>query len=52
MVGNLVLRQRVSGAIKRDFRTFIQQHTSPNDNFEYGYSHLNALLTYSPSKRQ
>ena len=35
-VGNLVLRRRASGAVKRDFRTYIQQNTSPNENFEYG----------------
>ena len=38
-VGNLVLRRRVSGAVKRDFR----RYTSPNENFEYGYPHSNAL---------
>ena len=45
-VGNLVLWQRVSGAVKRDFRTYIQQYTSPNENFEYGYPHSNALSTF------
>ena len=44
-VGNLVLQRRVSGAVKRDFRTYIIQYTSPNENFEYGYPHSNALLT-------
>ena len=34
-VGNLVLRRRVSGAVKRDFRTYIRRYTSPNENFEY-----------------
>ena len=42
MVGNLVLRRRASGAVKRDFRTYIRQYTSPNENFEYGYLHSNA----------
>ena len=46
MVGNLVLRRRVSGAVKRDFRTYIRRYTSPNENFEYGYPHSNALLTF------
>ena len=46
MVGNLVLRRRVSGAVKRDFRTYIRPYTSPNENFEYGYPHSNALLTF------
>ena len=46
-VGNLVLWRRVSGAVKRDFRTYIRRYTSPNENFEYGYPHSNALLTLS-----
>ena len=46
-VGNLVLQRRVSGAVKHDFRLYIQQYTSPNENFEYGYPHFNALLTFS-----
>ena len=45
-VGNLVLRQRVSGAVKRDFRPHIQRYTSQNENFEYGYTHSNALLQF------
>ena len=45
-VGNIVLRQRASGAVKRDFRTYIRQYTSPNENFEYGYPHSNALLQF------
>ena len=45
-VGNLVLRRRVSRAVKRDFRTYIRRYTSPNENFEYGYPHSNALLTF------
>ena len=43
-VGNLVLRRHVSGAVKRDFRMYIRRYTSPNENFEYGYPHSNALL--------
>ena len=49
-VGNLVLRRRVSGAVKRDFRTYIRRYTSPNENFEYGNPHSNALLTFSFQK--
>ena len=49
-VGNLVLRRRVSGAVKRDFRTYIRRYTSPNENFEYGYPHSNALSTFSLHK--
>ena len=45
-VGNLVLRRRVSGAVKRDFRTYIRRYTSPNENFEYGYPHSNAPITF------
>ena len=45
-VGNLVLRRRVSGAVKRDFRTYIRRYTSPNEKFEYSYPHSNALLTF------
>ena len=44
MVRNLVLRRRASGAVKRDFRMYIRRYTSPNENFEYGYPHSNALL--------
>ena len=44
MVGILVLRWRVSWAFKCDFRMYIWRYTSPNDNFEYGYPHSNALL--------
>ena len=33
--GNLVLRRRASGAVKRDFRTYIRRYTSPNENFEW-----------------
>ena len=51
-VGNLVLRRRVSGAEKRDFRTYIQRYTSLNENFEYGYPHSNPLLTFFLQKRQ
>ena len=46
MVGNLVLRQRGSGAVKCDFRTYIRRYTSPNENFEYGYPYSNALLQF------
>ena len=45
-VGNLVLRRRASGAVKRDFRTYIRRYTFPNENFEYGYPHSNALLQF------
>ena len=28
-----------------DFRMYIRRYTFPNENFEYGYPHANALLT-------
>ena len=43
-VENLCLKQRASRAVKRDFWTYILWYTSPNENFEYGYLHSNALL--------
>ena len=49
-VGNFVLRRRVSGAVKHDFRTYIRRYTSPNDKFEYGYPHSNVLLNMFTSK--
>ena len=45
-VGNLGLRRRTSGAVKRDFQTYIWPYTSPNENFEYGFPHYNALLQF------
>ena len=45
-VGNFVLRRRASGAVKRDFQTYIRRYTSPNENFELGYPHSNALLQF------
>ena len=45
-VENLVLWQRVNGDVKRYFRTHIRRYTSPNENFEYGYPHSNALLQF------
>ena len=44
MVRNVVLRRHASRAIKHDFRMYIQRFISPNENFEYGYPHSNALL--------
>ena len=49
-VRNLVLWQRVSRAVKRDFQMYIRRYTSPNENFEYGYPHSNAILTFSLKK--
>ena len=45
-VKNLVLRRRMSRTVKRDFRLYIGQYTSPNVYFEYGYPHSNALLQF------
>ena len=49
-VGNIVLRRRVSGAVKHDFRPYIRRYTSPNENFEYGYPHSNVLFNIYTSK--
>ena len=46
MVGNLVLRRSASGAVKPDFLTYIPRYTSPNEHFECGYPHSNALLQF------
>ena len=43
-VGNVVLRRRASGAVKRDFRTYIRRYIFPNVNFEHGYHYSNAFL--------
>ena len=45
-VRNLVLRPHASGAVKRDFQTYIWQYTFPNENFEYGYPNFNVLLQF------
>ena len=56
-VGKLVFRRRASGAVKRDFRTYIRRYTSTNENFECGYPHSYAqvqlelkLERYKPHK--
>ena len=49
-VGNFVLRRRVSGAVKHNFRTYIRRYTAPNENFEYGYPHSNVLFYFFASK--
>ena len=45
-VGNLDLRRHASRAVKRDIQTYIRRYTSPNENFENGYPHSNALLQF------
>ena len=45
-VRNLFIRWCLSGAVKLDFRQYIRRYTSPNENFEYGYPHSNALLQF------
>ena len=37
MFGNHVLRLRLHVAVKLNFRPYIRQYTSPNENFEYSY---------------
>ena len=45
-VRNLVLLRQASEDVKRDFLMYIRRYTSPNENFEYGYPHSNALLQF------
>ena len=45
-VGNLVLQQPASGAVKHDYQTSIRRYSSQNEIFEYGYPHSNALLQF------
>ena len=52
MVGNFVLRRRASLAVKRNFWPYNRRYTSPNENFEYGYPHSNALFNIYSSKAQ
>ena len=49
-VGNFVLRRRVSGAVKHDFRPYIRRYTTPNEKFEYCYPHSNVLFSYRHRK--
>ena len=52
MIGNFVLWRRVSGAVNRNFRPYKRWYTSPNEHFEYGYPHSNALFNIYSSKAQ
>ena len=47
-VRNLVLQRCASSrvAVKHDFRKYIRRYTSPNENYEYGYPHSNALKQF------
>ena len=49
-VGNLVLRRRESGGVKRDFRPYIRRNTSPNENVGYGYIHLLDFVNFQEVK--
>ena len=40
------LARCASGAVKRDFQTYIRRCTSPNEKFEYDYPHSNTLLQF------
>ena len=44
--GNHVLRRRVSGAVKLNFRPYIRRYTSPNENFEYSYPLISIKSLY------
>ena len=46
MVGNFVLRRRISGVVKHDFRSYIRRYTSPNEKIEYGHPHSNVLFNF------
>ena len=46
-VGNSVFGRRERRAVNSDFQTYIRRYTYPNENFEYGYPHSNALLQFS-----
>ena len=52
MVRNFVLRRRISGAVKHNFWPYNQWYTSPNEHFECGYPHSNALFNIYLSKAQ
>ena len=52
MVGNSLIRRRIRGAVKRNFRPYHWRYTSPNEHFEYGYPHSNALFNIYSSKAQ
>ena len=52
MVWKFVLRRRVSGAVKRNFRPYNGWYTSINENFEYDYPHSNAHFSIYSSKAQ
>ena len=43
-LGRYIVRYRFGNLVKHDFQTYIQQYTSPNENFEFSYPHSNALL--------
>ena len=52
MVGNLVLRRRMSGAVKRNFRPITDDIPPQMNIFKYGYRHSNALFNIYSSKAQ
>ena len=45
-VRNLVLQRHPSQAVKLNCLPYIRQYTYPNEKFEYGYPHSNALLQF------
>ena len=51
-ISPVVLRLDLSGVIKHDFLLYIRWYTSPNEHFEYGYPHSNALLGFFTIKSQ
>ena len=46
-VGSLVLRRGASGAVKRDFRTYIRRYTTPSENLNMVISILMHFCSFS-----
>ena len=44
--GGGISLDNILNLVKHDFLTYIQRYTSPNENFEYDYTHSNPLLRF------
>ena len=49
-IGNFVLRRRVSGAVKHDFRPYIRRYTTPNEKLNIVIPILMYFLTINIEK--
>ena len=49
-IQNFHLGRYLRVTVKLNFRPYIRRYSSPNENFEYGYPHSNALLNFSHKK--